>query len=115
MSDISFPGLGAFVVFLGLLLLLGIILLFSLVRLVRGKGKWPCNPLFGFGMGSIVGIIITLILLFLTEYGSISLMEVLDHWAVTIAILLVLNTLFMGGWYLRKNSKNNHRKRFKNH
>lgn len=105
MSDISFPGLGAFVIFLGLLTVLGLTLLFSLVRLLRAKRRWPCHSSFGFGIGSAIGFIITLILIYLTENGSVASMEVLDNWAVAIAILLLVHTLFIGWWFWRKNSK----------
>ena len=105
MSDISFPGLGAFVIFLGLLIVLGLTLIFSLVRLLRAKRRWPCHSSFGFGIGSAVGFIITLILLYLTENGSVAFMKILDEWAMAIVILILVNNVFMGWWFWRKNSK----------
>jgi type VI protein secretion system component VasK len=105
MSDISFPGLGAFIIFLLLLAFIGVVLLISLFKLIRSKKRWPCHQFFGFFMGSTVAVIITLFLLYLAETGSIILMETLDNWAIAIATLILVNTIFVGWWYWRKNTK----------
>jgi len=103
MSDISFPGLGAFIIFLLLLAVEGVVLFISLFKLIRSKKRWPCHPFFGFFMGSAVAIIITLFLLYLAETGSIVLMTTLDNWAIGIATLILVNTLFVGWWVWRQN------------
>ncbi len=105
MSDISFPGLGAFIIFLLLLALTGLVLLISLIKLFRTKKRWPCHQFFGFFMGSTVAVIITLFLIYLAETGSIVLMETLDNWAIAIAVLILVNIIFVGWWYWRKNRK----------
>jgi len=105
MSDISFPGLGAFIIFLLLLALIGVVLLISLFQLIRSKKRWACHPSFGFFVGSAVAVIITLILLTLAETGSVVLMETLDNWAIAMAALIMVNTVFVGWWFWRKNTK----------
>jgi len=105
MSDISFPGLGAFIIFLLLLACIGVVLLISLYKLIRSKKRWPCHPFFGFFIGGAVAVIITLFLLYLAETGSLILMETLDNWAIPIAALIFVNTIFVGWWFWRKNIK----------
>ncbi len=105
MSDISFPGLGAFIIFLLLLACLGVVLLISLYKLIRSKNRWTCHPFFGFFMGSAVAVIITIFLLYLAETGSIVLMTTLDNWAIAIASLILVNTVFVGWWFWRKNTR----------
>jgi len=104
-SDISFPGLAAFILFLLLLAVVGVVLLVSLYHLIRSRKKWPCNRWFGFGLGSVLAIVITLVLLFMAEQASVGLMKKLDQWAWAISILVLLNTAFVGAWYWRRNSK----------
>ncbi|TDI76771.1 MAG: hypothetical protein E2O83_09060 [Bacteroidetes bacterium] len=105
MTDISFPGLGAFIIFLLLLAVEGVVLLISLFKLIRSKKRWPCHTFFGFFVGSTMAIIITLILLYLAETGSMVLMKTLDNWAIAIAALILANTIFIGWWYWRKNTR----------
>lgn len=105
MTDISFPGLGAFIIFLLLLACVGVVLLISLYKLIRFKKRWPRHPFFGFFIGGAVAVIITLFLLYLAETGSMVLMKTLDNWAIAIAALIFVNTVFVGWWYWRKNGK----------
>ena len=105
MSAISFPGLGAFIIFLLLLACIGVMLLISLYKLIRSKKRWPCHHFFGFFIGGTVAVIITLFLLYLAETGSMILMETLDKWAIAIAALIFVNTIFVGWWFWRKNTK----------
>jgi len=93
MTDISFPGLGAFIIFLLLLACVGVVLLISLYQLIRSKKRWPCHPFFGFFIGGAVAVVITLFLLYLAETGSMILMKTLDNWGIAIAALIFMTTV----------------------
>lgn len=102
MSDINFDGLEAFIIFLLLLAGLGVILIISVIQLIMGKINWKCNPSFGYFVGSVTSIVITIILIILTNVGSLSFHQKLDDWAIPIAILLLLGSIGIGFRYAKK-------------
>lgn len=107
MSDISFDGLGAFLVYLTLLVLLGIILLASFIALLRTKTPWTRHRSFGYFAGSLLATFFTLILIYITETGKIELKEAMDTWSLGIAILLLAVPLFWGYRHRMKIRKSN--------
>jgi hypothetical protein len=102
MSDINFNGLEAFLIFLLLLAGLGVILIISVIQLIMGKIKWTCHPSFGYFVGSVVSIMITIILITLTNVGSMSLHQKLDDWAIPISLLLIVGSIVIGFRYAKR-------------
>ena len=107
MSDIGFDGLGAFIMLLVLIAILGVLLFVSIIKLVIGRKKWNCHPYFGFLSASFGGILLTLLLMYIIEVGCLSVKEFMDTWSPLITILVLSIVIIVGFWY-RKKVKNTH-------
>lgn len=105
MSDIGFDGLGAFFVYLALLVLLGIILLTSFIALLRTRTPWTKHRSFGYFAGSLLGTFVTLLLLYFTETGDLGIKETMDTWSLGIALIVLAIPLTWGFRHRRKVKK----------
>lgn len=111
MSDISFDGLGAFLVFLTLLGVFAIWILISLIVLIaQGKkfpGRWTRRPFFGFFIAAVVSVLDVLLFLYIIDSAGSKVKQVFDKWALVIVVAQLLLAFFFGVWYRRDVLKRN--------
>ena len=105
MSDISFHGLGAFLIFLILLGIFGIWILIALIAVIRqGRkfpGRWTKRPFFGFLIAAGVSVLDVLLFMYIIDSGGNNIKQALDIWAPFIVILQLLLAFGFGIWYRR--------------